>query len=346
MYRGDARQLSWVAVFLLLLLLLWLSRHSADLLSPLHSQKLIEVVNISSHLNVSWTTFYSLLGESDWKGTGAMTETTDLTEAVPANNIVVSKPSGVPVPDSLRRPIYTKPKILMGSGPTNYTQRVIESMAKPLTGLYSKEYYQVMDEVKEGLQYLFQTTNPVTFCTTGSGGAGMETVLSNLIEEGDVVLIAVTGAFGHRAINVATRYGADVRILEAKLGQSLKYEQISAHIEAHKPKLLFIVHGDSSTGVLQQISKLGELCHRNNCLLIVDAVASFGAVEILVDEWQIDAAFAASQKAIGAPSGLAPVTFSPRAVDVISARKTPPPVYYYDVKYLASKWNCFNEKRL
>lgn len=274
-----------------------------------------------------------------------MTGIDQATEAASAKKNVVPKVSGVPVPESLRRPIHTRSKVLMGSGPTNYTQRVIEALSKPIMGIYSDEFYQIMDEIKEGVQYLFQTTNPITFCTTGSGNAGMETVLSNLIEEGDVVLLAVTGAFGHRAVDMATRYGADVRVLEAKLGQNLKYEQIRAHIEAHAPKLLFIVHGDSSSGVLQPISELGELCHRNNCLLVVDAVGTFGALEVLVDKWQIDAAFSASQKAVGAPAGLAPVTFSPRAMNAIQARKTPPRVYYYDAKYLASRWACFDEKR-
>lgn len=119
-----------------------------------------------------------------------------------------------------------------------------------------------MDEVKEGLKYLFQTKNPVTFCVSGSGNSGMETVLGNLIEAGDVILVAVIGSFGLRAVDMATRYGADVRVLEAKLGTTLKYDQIRAHLDTHKPKLLFVVHGDSSTGVLQPLHNLGDLCHR------------------------------------------------------------------------------------
>lgn len=119
-----------------------------------------------------------------------------------------------------------------------------------------------MDEVKEGLKYLFQTKNPVTFCASGSGSSAMETALGNLIEAGDVVLIAIIGTFGHRAADMAKRYGAVVRIVESKLGTALTYDQIRAHLESHKPKLLFIVHGDSSTGVLQSLDNLGDLCHR------------------------------------------------------------------------------------
>lgn len=119
-----------------------------------------------------------------------------------------------------------------------------------------------MDEVREGLKYLFQTKNPSTFCVTGSGNSAMDTVLGNLIETGDVVLVAVIGTFGRLAANMATRYGADVRVIESKLGTALKYDQIRAHLETHKPKLFFIVHGDSSTGVLQSLDNLGDLCQR------------------------------------------------------------------------------------
>lgn len=119
-----------------------------------------------------------------------------------------------------------------------------------------------MDEIKDGLKYLFQTTNGWTFCATGSGNAGMETVLGNLIERGDEILVGVLGTFGWRAVDLSERYGAKVHVLEAKLGTSLGYEQIRAHVETHKPKLLFLAHGESSTGVLQQIKDIGEVCRR------------------------------------------------------------------------------------
>lgn len=119
-----------------------------------------------------------------------------------------------------------------------------------------------MDEVREGLKYLFQTRNPVTFCGTGSGNAGMEIALGNLLEPNDVILVCVTGTFGWRAVDMAKRYGADVRVIESKLGTAFKYEQIRAQIDLHKPKMVFVCHGDSSTGVLQSLDKLGEFCRR------------------------------------------------------------------------------------
>lgn len=119
-----------------------------------------------------------------------------------------------------------------------------------------------MDEVREGLKYLFQTNNKITFCGTGTGNSGIEIALGNLIEKNDVVLICVNGAFGIRAAEMAKRYGADVRTMEAKLGSVFTYEQISAHIDIHEPKILFICHGESSTGVLNPIEHLGTLCRR------------------------------------------------------------------------------------
>lgn len=116
--------------------------------------------------------------------------------------------------------------------------------------------------MREGLKYVFQTRNSVTFCGTGSGSAGMEIALGNLLEPNDVILVCVKGSFGWRAVEKAKRYNADVRIMETKLGTTFKYEQIRAQIELHKPKVVFICHGDSSTGVLQSLDKLGDLCHR------------------------------------------------------------------------------------
>lgn len=131
-----------------------------------------------------------------------------------------------------------------------------------LNDFFLKFFSQIMDEIKEGVKWLFQTTNPMTFCCTGSGNSGMETVLSNLIEPGDEIIVGVIGTFGLRAVDMSERYGAKVKVLEAKLGTSLGYEQIRAHVETHKPKLLFLVHGDSSTGVLQDIKNVGEVCRR------------------------------------------------------------------------------------
>lgn len=119
-----------------------------------------------------------------------------------------------------------------------------------------------MDEIRDGLRYVFQTKNANTFCGTGSGNAGMEIVIGNLLEPNDVILVCVSGTFGWRAVEMAKRYGGDVRVLESKLGTSMKYDQIRAHVETNKPKILFVCHGDTSTGVLQNLEQLGDLCRR------------------------------------------------------------------------------------
>lgn len=119
-----------------------------------------------------------------------------------------------------------------------------------------------MDEVRDGVKYLFQTTNDYTFCSSGSGNSGLDTVLGNLIEEGDVVVAGIIGSFSLRGVDTAKRYGADVKVVETKLGTALSYERIRAHVETHKPKILYLVHGDSSTGVLQSLENVGDLCRR------------------------------------------------------------------------------------
>lgn len=277
----------------------------------------------------------------------------------------VSLKTGIPVPACLLKPLATNPTILMGTGPTNFSQRVSESLCKPLMGLYSNEtdrvrhslghqeivyrffffYLQIMDDVREGLKYIFQTNNTVTFCASASGNGGIECVLFNLVEDGDVVLFGVAGDFGRRAVYIATQLGADVHILESKMGTALQYEQIRGHMELHRPKILYLVHGDSSTGVLQSLEGIGDLCRRYDCLLVVDAVSTAGAVKLLVDEWKIDAAFCASQKILGAPAGLAPITLNERAVQKIKKRKTPVKSYYWDAIPLSSKWGCYGEPR-
>ncbi|XP_037028970.1 serine--pyruvate aminotransferase, mitochondrial-like [Bradysia coprophila] len=258
----------------------------------------------------------------------------------------VPQTTSVPVPSCLLRPIATKPTFLMGTGPTNFSQRVSEALCKPLMGLYMDETHYIMDEIKEGLRYIFQTKNSVTYCSSCSGNGGIESVLFNLVEEGDVVLFGVTGDFGRRAVNIGRLLGADVRVLEATLGTVLKYEQIRGHVELYRPKILYLVHGESSCGVLQSLVGLGDLCRRYDCLLVIDAVSTAGAVEFLVDEWKIDAAFAASQKVLGAPAGLAPITLSERAMQKIHNRKTPVKSYYWDAVLLSSKWGCQGESRM
>lgn len=202
-----------------------------------------------------------------------------------------------------------------------------------------------MDDVKDGLRYLFQTKNTHTMCISGSGHAAVETALCNLIEKDDVVLVGITGIWGQRVTDMAQRYGADVRTIQSVVwGDQLELNDIRMALREHRPKLFYLVQGESSTGVLQHhLNKIGEECRRYNCLLIVDCVASLGATPFFMDKWLIDVALAGAQKCLGAAPGISPISFSERAIKTILQRKTPVIVYYFDLKPLAQYWNCWKD---
>ncbi|XP_037959842.1 serine--pyruvate aminotransferase, mitochondrial [Teleopsis dalmanni] len=253
----------------------------------------------------------------------------------------------VPPPKSLQQPLYVPNKTLMGPGPSNYSQRVLDALSNPVLGHLHPECLQIMDEIKAGLKYAFQTTNEATMCVSGSGHAGMEMALCNLIEDGDVVLLGPTGVWGHRAAEMARRYGADIRYVEARFGRSLKMDDLEFAFEGHNPQIFFIAQGDSSTGILQtHIKEIGELCRKFDCLLIVDTVASLGGTEFLMDAWKVDVAYTGSQKVLGAPPGITPISFNQRAIQHVLKRKSKVKVYYFDVMLIGQYWNCFNKPRI
>lgn len=204
-----------------------------------------------------------------------------------------------------------------------------------------------MDEVKEGIKYIFQTLNDATMCISGSGHSGMEAALCNLIEDNDVVLLGITGVWGHRAGDMARRYGADVRYVEASFGRALTLEEIRFAFDTHKPRVFFVAQGDSSTGILQRhIREIGELCRQHDCFLVVDVVASLGGTHFLMDEWKVDVAYAGSQKSLGGPAGLTPISFNKRAITHIVQRKSKPKVYYFDIQLIGQYWGCYGKPRI
>ncbi|XP_034490130.1 serine--pyruvate aminotransferase, mitochondrial [Drosophila innubila] len=253
----------------------------------------------------------------------------------------------VPPPLVLKRHLFVPSKTLMGPGPSNCSQRVLEAMSNPVLGHMHPECLQIMDEVKEGIKYIFQTLNDATMCISGSGHCGMEASLCNLIEDNDVVLMGITGMWGHRAADMARRYGADVRYVEASFGRALTLEEIRFAFDTHKPRVFFIAQGDSSTGILQRhIREIGELCRQHDCFLVVDVVASLGGTHFLMDEWKVDVAYTGSQKTLGAPAGLTPISFSKRALTHIRQRKSKPKVYYFDILLLGQYWGCYGTPRI
>jgi alanine-glyoxylate transaminase/serine-glyoxylate transaminase/serine-pyruvate transaminase len=202
-----------------------------------------------------------------------------------------------------------------------------------------------MDEIKDGMRYLFQTSNPWTLVVSGPGHLGMEAILVNLLEQGDTLLVGTNGLWGNRCRDLANRIGTNPVALEAEGGKSISLEQIREGLIKHKPKVLFLVHSESSTGVMQPLAGVGDLCREHGCLLAVDSVASLGGVPFYMDEWKVDAVYTGSQKVIGAPPGLAPISFGPRAVEKIKTRKSLIKSYLLDMNELTIQWQC-NEKSI
>lgn len=233
----------------------------------------------------------------------------------------------------------------MGPGPSNCSKRVLSAMNNTPLSNFHAELFEVIDEVKDGLRYVFQTENRTTMCVSGSAHTGMEALLCNLLEEGDIALIAVNGIWAERAVEMAKRYGADVRVIEGAKDRPFTLDELRKAIEQHKPKILFVVHGDSSSGLLQPLEGLGQICHENDCLLLVDAVASLCATPFYMDAWEIDGAYTGSQKVLGAPPGLTPISISPKALEVIRSRKTKSKVFYWDLLLLGNYWGCYDEQK-
>jgi alanine-glyoxylate transaminase/serine-glyoxylate transaminase/serine-pyruvate transaminase len=195
-----------------------------------------------------------------------------------------------------------------------------------------------MNESQSLLRYAWQTENQMTIPVSGTGSAAMEATLANTVEPGDVVLVAVKGYFGHRLVDMAGRYGADVRKITKPWGEVFNLEELTEAIATHKPAILAIVHAETSTGVRQPLEGLGEVCRANNCLLLVDTVTSLGAVPIFLDKWGIDLSYSCSQKGLGCPPGIGPFTMSPRAVEKMQNRSTKVANWYLDMSLLSHYW--------
>lgn len=230
-------------------------------------------------------------------------------------------------------------RVLLGPGPSNVHPRVMKAMLSPVVGHLDPDFVRVMEEIKKLLRIVFQTTNEITFPVSGTGSAGMETAMANLIEDSDEVVVAVNGAFGERIADAAGRLGAKVHRVEAEWGRIVEAERLEAALKtARQPKLLAVVHAETSTGVHQPVEELGALAHRYGALLVMDAVTSLGCVPVEVDHWQIDACYSCTQKGIGAPPGLAPITFSERAMKVVRSRKQESRSWYFDLAMIERYW--------
>jgi alanine-glyoxylate transaminase/serine-glyoxylate transaminase/serine-pyruvate transaminase len=200
-----------------------------------------------------------------------------------------------------------------------------------------------MDQIKELLQGLMKTRNEQTFPVSGTGMAGMETCLVNLVEPGDSILILINGVFGTRMREIATRLGAEVEVLEFEWGTAVQPEAVEKKLKERAFKLVALVHAETSTGVRNPAAEIGRLLQGSDSLYLLDAVTSLGGIEVDVDGWGVDALYSGSQKCLSCPPGLSPVTFSEKAVKAIAARKSKTPSFYLDVDLIGKYWG--GEKR-
>src|SRR5438132_2079621 len=212
-------------------------------------------------------------------------------------------------------------------------------MATPLLGHLDPQFLGIMNETQELLRNTFRTSNRLTFPVSGTGSAGMETCVVNLIEPADRMVVCVNGVFGQRMTDVAQRAGATVTTLERPWGEVFELGQIREMLQKTRPKVLGIVHAETSTGAWQPVADLGKLCHEFDTLLLLDTVTSLGGVPVEVDAWGIDAVYSGTQKCLSCPPGLSPVSFSPRAVEVINRRKTKVQSWYLDMTMVQRYWD-------
>ncbi len=229
-------------------------------------------------------------------------------------------------------------RILMGPGPSDIHPRVLAAMARPTVGHLDPFYLKLMDDLQQKLRLLFRTTNHMTFAVSGTGSAGMEAAVVNLIEPGDPMVVCINGVFGQRMADVARRAGADVTCVEKPWGSVFSPEDLEPVLKQVRPSVVGIVMAETSTGACQPLLEIAKLVHNFDALLLVDAVTSLGGMPVEVDQWNLDVVYSGSQKCLSCPPGLAPITFGPAAMDRIRRRRHPVASWYLDVNLLSSYW--------
>ena len=230
-------------------------------------------------------------------------------------------------------------RFLMGPGPSDVHPRVLKAMATPMIGHLDPQFIQIMDSVMDLLRQLFRTKNQLTFAVSATGSAGMETCFVNLLEPGDEALVCVNGVFGNRMTDIVERCGAKLNRIDAPWGFPIEPAQVQDALKSCKPKLVAIVHAETSTGVLQPLEQISKIVHDAGALLLVDAVTSLGGTDVRVDDWGIDVVYSGTQKCISAPPGLSPVSFGPRALEIMDRRKTKVQSWYLDLSMVRKYWS-------
>lgn len=230
-------------------------------------------------------------------------------------------------------------RLLLGPGPSPTHPRVTRALGAPVLGHLDPAYLAIMDRVQAMLRAAFRTDNRVTLALPGTGTAGMECGVANLLEEGETVVVCIAGYFGGRIAEMAERYGARVLRIEAPWGEAIDVEAVRALVRsAGRVKLVAIVQGETSTGLLQPVEEIARIAHEAGALIMVDAVTSFCTSPLDVDAWDLDYVYSCSQKGLSCPAGLAPVTVSERAMAAIRSRATPVRNWYLDLTLLEKYW--------
>jgi len=243
------------------------------------------------------------------------------------------------MPTTLPAEFIPPARRLMGPGPSDVAPSVLQAMARPLVGHLDPAFVKMMEEIKAMLRTVFQTQNDLTFPISGTGSAGMEFCCVNLIEPGDEVIIGVNGVFGTRMCDVAERCGAKVTRVEASWGRIIEPAAVAEALKkVARPKFVAIVHAETSTGALTPVEEISRLAHEAGALFLLDTVTSLAGCPVKIDEWQVDAVYSGTQKCLGAPPGLSPVSLSPAALAIAQKRTKKVQSWYLDVNLLSSYW--------
>ena len=229
-------------------------------------------------------------------------------------------------------------RVLLGPGPSGVDPRVLQALSRPLLGHLDPEFIETMDETQSMLREVLGTANRMTFAIAGTGSAGMEASVVNLVEPGDRMVVAVCGVFGVRLAEQGRRNGADVVTVEGTWGEPVDPEAVAEAVAGGDTKVVAVVHAETSTGVLQPLDRIIAAARAQGALVIVDAVTSVGGHPVSVDEWGVDVLYSGTQKCLSCPPGLAPVSFNDRAIERINSRSTPVRSWYLDVGLLQGYW--------
>lgn len=230
-------------------------------------------------------------------------------------------------------------RILLGPGPSNVHPRVLRAMQAPLLGYLDPAFFVILDEVMALLRHVFKAEQFLALPISGTGSAGMEAAIVNLLEPGDTILVGVNGYFGERMVEMATRCGADAVRVEAEWGHIVEPDAVAAALRQHPGvKAVAVVHAETSTGALQPLVEIGRLAREYGALFIVDAVTSLSGCEVAVNEWGIDWCYSGTQKCLSCPPGLAPITVSDRAREVIQRRTHKVQSWYLDLSLIENYW--------